>query len=130
MYGSNTTAWMPSFTLSTTPEPFGQVVAEAMAFGVPVIASTIGGPSEFVTNGVDALTAAPRDVPGLATAMATLADDRDLRQRLSIAGRRTAEMFAPDFVANQFDSFIEEMVALDDERTAARRWKRKTPVRS
>ena len=38
---------------SVTPEPFGQVIVEAMLAGVPVIASAAGGPGEIVTDNVD-----------------------------------------------------------------------------
>ena len=38
---------------SVVPEPFGQVVLEGMAAGIPVIAADAGGPAELITNGVD-----------------------------------------------------------------------------
>ena len=38
---------------STQPEPFGLVVIEAMEYGIPVVATNHGGPTEIITNGVD-----------------------------------------------------------------------------
>ena len=58
---------------SITPEPFGQVIVEAMHAGLPVIAASGGGPSEIVTDGVDGLLYPPGDVDGLCAALTRLA---------------------------------------------------------
>jgi glycosyltransferase involved in cell wall biosynthesis len=75
---------------STQPEPFGLVIAEAMACGRAVIASAAGGAGEIVTPGHDALAVAPGDVDGLAEAIRQLAMDPILRDRLGRTGRDTA----------------------------------------
>ena len=51
---------------STSPEPFGLVIAEAMACGGAVIVSNAGGAAEIVTPGVDALVHTPGDAGDLA----------------------------------------------------------------
>lgn len=76
---------------STAPEPFGLVIAEAMACGRPVIVSNAGGAAEIVTPGVDALVHAPGDAGDLATQIAALAGNPELRERLGRAARATAE---------------------------------------
>jgi glycosyltransferase involved in cell wall biosynthesis len=76
---------------STAPEPFGLVIAEAMACERAVIASDAGGAREVFTDGVDALAHAPGDADGLARQIEALVRDAPLRQRLARAGRRTAE---------------------------------------
>ena len=75
---------------STLPEPFGLVIAEAMACGRAVIVSNAGGAAEIVTPGVDALVHAPGDAGDLAAQIAALAADADLRARLGGAARATA----------------------------------------
>jgi glycosyltransferase involved in cell wall biosynthesis len=75
---------------STQPEPFGLVIAEAMACGHAVVASAAGGAGEIVTPGHDALAVQPGDVEGLADAIRQLALDPVLRDRLGRAGRETA----------------------------------------
>ena len=75
---------------STQPEPFGLVIAEAMACGRAVIASAAGGAGEIVTPGHDALAVYPGDAEGLARAIQQLAADPVLRGRLARAGRETA----------------------------------------
>lgn len=74
---------------STKPEPFGRVILEAMASGVPVIAARAGGPTEIVEHGVTGWLVPPGDVRSLASAM-KLALDAD-RQAIGGAGRRVAE---------------------------------------
>jgi glycosyltransferase involved in cell wall biosynthesis len=76
---------------STLPEPFGLVIAEAMACGRPVVVSAAGGAGEIVSDGDDALAVPPGDVDALAGALRRLADDGALRARLGAAGRARAE---------------------------------------
>lgn len=76
---------------STSPEPFGLVIAEAMACGRAVIASNAGGAREIFTPGVDALVHAPGDASDLAARITELVGDPQTRQRIGQAGRKTAE---------------------------------------
>lgn len=95
---------------STIAEPFGQVVIEGMAAGLPVIASDAGGPSEVVTRGVDGLLVPPGDVTALAEAISALAGDPAQRLRLATAGSATAARFAPSTaaaaIAQQYASMV------------------------
>jgi glycosyltransferase involved in cell wall biosynthesis len=68
-------------------EPFGLVVAEAMARGLPVIASDIGGPAEILTHDVDGILVSPGDEHALAAAIKQLLENPDKRERLSQAAR-------------------------------------------
>jgi glycosyltransferase involved in cell wall biosynthesis len=76
---------------STKPEPFGMVIIEGMACGRAVLASSAGGASELFTDGVDALGHASGDARMLASRIMLLASDGDLRRRLGMEGRRTAQ---------------------------------------
>ncbi len=84
---------------SVTPEPFGQVVIEGMAAGLPVIAADAGGPAEVVTSGRDGLLVPPGDVTELTRAIGDLADDPHQRARLAAAGRLTSRGYDPESVA-------------------------------
>jgi glycosyltransferase involved in cell wall biosynthesis len=87
---------------SIAPEPFGLVIAEAMACGRAVIASDAGGAREIFTDGVDALAHTPGDADTLAARIVELSGDPDRRDRLGRAGRRTAERrFNRDRLAGQ-----------------------------
>ena len=79
---------------STMPEPYGLVVAEAMAAGRPVIATTSGGPAEMITDGVDGLLVPCGDIAALAAALQRLDTDPALRARLGAAALDTARRFA------------------------------------
>lgn len=76
---------------STKPEPFGMVIAEAMACGRAVVISGAGGAAELVAHDVDGLTHAPGDASGLAACLDRLVEDDRLRARLGTAARATAE---------------------------------------
>lgn len=86
---------------SVLPEPFGQVVLEGMAAGLPVVATAAGGPTEIIEDGVTGILYPPGDVRALAAALRRLAADSCLRDRLSTAGRERAKAFRPELVARQ-----------------------------
>jgi glycosyltransferase involved in cell wall biosynthesis len=75
---------------STMPEPFGLVIAEAMACGRALVTSASGGAAELVRPGENALTHPPGDAAGLAAAIHQLAADDGLRARLGGRAREAA----------------------------------------
>lgn len=75
---------------SSEPEPFGLVVVEAMATGLPVVATAHGGPAEIVVDGVTGRLVPPRDPGALAEAVCTLVDDPATAARMGAAGRARA----------------------------------------
>lgn len=76
---------------STAPEPFGLVIAEAMACGRPVVSSASGGSLELLTEGGDALTHPPGDDAALADRIIQLLRNPELRSKMGRAGRSKAE---------------------------------------
>jgi glycosyltransferase involved in cell wall biosynthesis len=77
------------FLLPSLDEGLPTVVLEAMASGVPVVATDCGGVSEAVTDGVEGLLVPPRDADALADALTRLWQEPELRKRMGEAGRRT-----------------------------------------
>lgn len=69
-------------------EPFGMIVLEALAAGVPVVASDSGGPVEILEHGRSGLLFPTRSADGLAAAVLRLLGDPSLRRRLAEEGRR------------------------------------------
>lgn len=98
---------------STIPEPFGQVVVEGMAAGVPVVAADAGGPAEVVTDEVDGLLYRMGDAAALAERLVRLAGDRGLRARLAEGGRRRSADFSPERVAEQVMGVYRKVLAGD-----------------
>lgn len=79
----------------TQPEPFGMVILEAMALGVPVIATRHGGPVDIIEEGRSGFLVTPSDTEALANAIERLAADEGLRRSLGAAGReRVASHFS------------------------------------
>lgn len=62
---------------SLTPEPFGQVLVQAAAVGVPIVCARDGGHAEWLTDGVTCLMATPTDTRALADAIHATLRDRD-----------------------------------------------------
>ena len=77
-------------------EAFGLVPLEAMASGCPVIATGVGGSSEYCLDGVNCMRVPPGDSPALARAVRQLAQSQNLRRRLVDGGLRTASAFTLD----------------------------------
>lgn len=78
-------------TRSGRREGIPVALMEAMASGVPVVASRISGIPELVEDGESGLLVEPRDVEGLARALEQLLRDEGLRRRLGAAGRVKVE---------------------------------------
>ena len=80
-------------------EPFGMVIAEAMALGKPVVVGARGGPAEIVMPEVDALVAPFGDAAVLARQVERLLTQHSLAERLGRAARARAAAFTPDAFA-------------------------------
>ncbi len=78
------------------PEPWGLVPLEAMALGVPVIATGRGGSGDFLADDVNSLLFEAGDADALAERVRRLADDPALRRRLVDGGRATAARHTED----------------------------------
>jgi glycosyltransferase involved in cell wall biosynthesis len=74
-------------------EAFGRIAIEAMAIGVPVAATEVGGPAEIVRPGVDGLLLPPKDPERWARELTPLLADPEERCRMGAAGRAHARDF-------------------------------------
>ncbi len=91
-------------------ESFGIVLVEAMAAGLPVVASDIPGYREVVRDGVDGVLVPPSDPVSLAAGVRTVLDDPTLAARLVRAGRARAEEFSWDTVVARLEALYEQVV--------------------
>jgi glycosyltransferase involved in cell wall biosynthesis len=85
------------FVQASDEEGLPVAVLEAMAMGVPVVATDVGGTREAVNDGVTGLLVPARDAAALAAAVVRLMDDSGLAARFGTFGRkRVAEEFSSD----------------------------------
>ena len=84
------------FTSMIEHEAFGLVPLEAMASGCPVIATGVGGSSEYCLDGVNCIRVPQADPAALAHAVRQLAQSQDLHQHLVEGGLHTASTLTLD----------------------------------
>ena len=100
-------SWLPAFDVFCLPslwEGLPNSLLEAMALGLPVVASAIDGVPEAVTDGADGLLVPPSDPAALAAALQRLAGDAGKRARLGAAARKTAaERFALSRMIGEYE---------------------------
>lgn len=95
---------------SISPEPFGLVIAEALAEGKPVVAFDEGGPAEMIESGRSGRLVAPGSTEALAGAVAGLLDRTDVRDRLAEGARRRARHFGLDAMLRRMQFVYDELL--------------------
>ncbi len=101
-----------AFLFASTTETLGLVVLEAMAAGLPVIATAAGGVADNLRDGENGLAFAAMDVEACATAMERLVADRALQQRLRDGARRWAERRTWAMELDRLDASYRELLRL------------------
>ncbi len=94
---------------NTGQESFGIVLLEAMAAGVPIVASDIHGFKRVVERNVQGILVEPRNPRALAAALYTLARDPELRHDMGEAGRERAPEFSWDRVTERIVDYYYEV---------------------
>jgi glycosyltransferase involved in cell wall biosynthesis len=95
---------------SVWPEPFGIVVAEALAAARPVVASAIGGIPEIVRDGSEGLLVPPGDREALRGALERVAGDAALHARLSANAAVRARAYEPAQVVPRVVAAYEDLL--------------------
>jgi glycosyltransferase involved in cell wall biosynthesis len=95
-------------------EGFPTVVLEAMGVGLPIITTQRWGTADWLEPEVHALFVPPKDPQALADAIVRLADDVDLRTRMSTANLELIGEFAPDVVARRYGAAVRAMLQSSD----------------
>jgi len=92
-------------------------VLEAMAAGLPILGTPVGGIPEALTDGVEGFLVEPGDVPALADRLERLLGDPKLARRMGEAARRKVEAaFSADAVVPQVEAMYVGMGLLGDDR--------------
>jgi glycosyltransferase involved in cell wall biosynthesis len=100
--------------LSSREEGMGSVLLDAMAFGRPIAATIAGGIPEVVVDGESGLLAARENPEALGAAIARLANDRALADRLAEGGRRRVREFSVERMTDRTIDIYERVTAESD----------------
>jgi len=99
------------FLFPTRYEPFGMVIAEAWAAGLPVVAAETAGALEWATAGEDVLAVAdPGDAAAFAAAAEQILNDSQTARRLSERGRALARQLSWERVIRETEALYERVV--------------------
>jgi len=82
-------------------EPFGIIALEAMAAGVPLVVSRVGGLAEIVEDSVDGIEVEPNNPSAIAAATVRILSDRELASRLATRGEEKAKTYSWENVARR-----------------------------
>lgn len=102
------TRYAQAIVLNSTYEGFPHILLEAAHFGVPIVATAVGGTPEIVEHGRNGLLVAPESPQELLQALETLAGDVELRQRLADRARDVSERFAVERMIDETERVLIE----------------------
>ncbi len=114
------------FTLPSQNEGMSIALLEAMASGLPVVTTTAGGTSELVCDGVNGYIVPWADVPALTEALALLARNADIRQRMGHENRRIAGEFSWSHITQGYLALCENIIYRSQSPTAHSRFRSPT----
>jgi glycosyltransferase involved in cell wall biosynthesis len=99
------------FVLPTYREGFPNVVLEAMAAALPVVATTVGAIPDAVRDGEEGILVPPRDPAALQAALRRLVEDPQLRHAMGRCARARVEaVFSMPAVVSELDQIYRELV--------------------
>ncbi len=98
----NYLAAMDVFIYPSRHEGLGSILLDAMAFGLPIVATRVGGIPEVVDAGRGGLLCEVDDIAGLAAAVLTLYADAGLRERMAAANRARAVEFSAEAMTGRY----------------------------
>src|SRR5262249_48838586 len=91
-------------------EAFGSSAIEAMASGLPVVSSGVGGLGDFLVGGDNAIPHEARSPESIARALTTILRDAELRQRLAHGAVATARRFEANALLDRYIALVESAV--------------------
>jgi glycosyltransferase involved in cell wall biosynthesis len=98
---------LPSTTLA---ESFGIVNLEAMAAGIPIVSSDLGGIPDIVKNGENGLLAQPYDIEMVAEKLLILLKDEDIRRKMGADGKNKVKDYSWKEVASKTEQLYKTMI--------------------
>lgn len=97
--------------LPSSQEAFGLVALEAMAYGVPVVASNIGGLPEVIQDGQEGFLVPSGDVDAMAQRTLQILEDPDLAKRMGYKGRqRAGDLFTVEKILPKYEAYYQRVL--------------------
>jgi glycosyltransferase involved in cell wall biosynthesis len=101
------------FVLPSLNEGMGRVLVEAMAAGLPIVASRVGGIPDLIKDGENGLLISAANAPALAQAIADLLADKKKRKRMGEAGKKRCRQFSSEVMVAQINNLYTALVEKD-----------------
>lgn len=98
------------FVLPSLNEGMGRVLVEAMAAGLPIVASRVGGIPDLVKHGENGLLVPPADTSALEKAISALLQDGARRKRMGKAGKKMCGPYSAEAMVEQIDVLYTELL--------------------
>lgn len=100
------------FILSSLYEGFGNVIIEAMACGTPVISTDCPfGPGEIIEHGINGLLIPPDNIDTIADTLLSLLQNKSLRERLILEGKKRINDFSVIKMVNGYESLFSQILS-------------------
>jgi N-acetyl-alpha-D-glucosaminyl L-malate synthase BshA len=96
--------------MPSNAESFGLAALEALASGVPVIATDVGGFPEFIRNGVDGFLLPPGDVASMSERALSILEDDNLWKRFSEAAVKQARQYDTALLVERYEAFYRSLI--------------------
>ena len=96
------------------------VAIEAMAAGLPIVASEVGGLKDIIEDGVDGLLCSPASPESLATAIGRILNEPGLRSHLAAAAERTVQRYDWTTVSGEYLQVYRNRIAASAQQNASR----------
>ena len=98
------------FVLASDWEGYPLALLEALASGLPVVATAVGGVSEIVEDGVSGVLTEPRNLETLSAAIRALANDSERRRTIAEAAKKRAVRFSVNTMVDSYSTLFESQV--------------------
>jgi glycosyltransferase involved in cell wall biosynthesis len=123
--------WLDRWDILVQPslaEGFGMAALEAMAAGLPVVASSVGGLPELIEDGLTGYVVPPADPATLAARLRHLVLHADLREAMGAAGRaRVQEHFSPQRMAAEIAAIYDDLLGSPERQAVLKHARIGTP---
>lgn len=98
------------FVLPSLRESFGVVNLEAMACGIPIVASNVGGIPDVIKHGENGLLVPPKDPEALADAIIYLLENEEEREKMGRNGRKISKNYSWAMIAEKTEKVYEKLI--------------------